>query len=139
MGQGDSPGRQHRAVKVFVDAIRFGPAYYRLLIDGRMVPGRLFGEPLEWSDDSRLLAAQEWLTTDDWEGPITRAVLIDVETWTIAPLKAVLKGFSESFRFEEGRFVYRKVFARTGEDAIVEAEVDMSDITNWVSLSVAEG
>lgn len=131
----ESPNSKHRAEKIFEDEIRFGPAYYRLRIDGKIVPDRIFGEPLKWSDDSRLLAAQEWLTTDYQNGPITRAVLIDVEAWSIAPLMVAKKGFAESFRFEGSRFIYRKKFFGSGEE--MEAEVDVPSITNWSSLAAS--
>ena len=124
---------KHRVEKIFEDEIRFGPAYYRLKIDDKMVPDRIFGEPLKWSDDSRLLAAQEWLTTDYQKGPVTRAVLIDVEAWSIAPLKVAEKGFAEEFRFEGLRFVYRKKFLGSGEET--ETEVHVPSINNWSSLA----
>jgi len=86
--------------------------YFRLRINGREIPHRIFGRPLTWSDDSSLCAAQEWLTTDYAAGPVTRAVLIKVASWEMATLPVVGKGFAESFQFDELRFHYRKLYSR---------------------------
>lgn len=61
-----SPNGIHSVEKILEGGIRFGPEYFRLRIDGRDVPNKIFGHPMAWSNDSRFLAVQEWLT----EGPI---------------------------------------------------------------------
>ncbi len=91
---------QHRAALHFEGEIRFGPEYFRLSVDGREVPHRIFGKPLCWSPDSRVVVAQEWLTTNYGEGPVTCAALVDVQAWAIARLEVAVKGFAEDFRFD---------------------------------------
>lgn len=124
-----SPSGKHRVEQVFEGDIHFGPDYFRLAIDGRSVPNRIFGRPLQWSADSRLLAAQEWLTTDYGSGPLTCAVLIDVEAWKIARLKVVQKGFAEDFRFEGAALVYFENFLAKGE--LHRVDVALSAIGEW--------
>ncbi|WP_052572413.1 hypothetical protein [Holophaga foetida] len=128
----DSPNGQFHANLTFAGEIRFGPIYYTLNINGRELAKRIFGDPLLWSPDSKLLAAQEWLTTEYGAGPITRAVLIDPTTWRIATLKVAEKGFAESFQFSGSTFIYRKVFTARGER--IELEVDLNSIHNWVNI-----
>lgn len=127
-----SPDGQHRADLRFEGEIRFGPEYFRLSIDARTVPNRIFGQPLQWSADSRFLAAQEWLTTDSAKGPITCAALIDVDAWKIARLQVLPKGFAEAFRFGDGVLVYRKTFAAQGIES--DAEVALGAIDSWQDI-----
>jgi hypothetical protein len=78
------------------------------------------------------LALQEWLTTDYHAGPITRVLLIDLETNRYSEFKAVEKGFAQDFRFAGNTFVYRKHFYARGE--VIPAEVDISTIMNWKKM-----
>lgn len=124
-----SPDQKHKAQLNLEGEIRFGPPFFKLVIDGIELSGRIFGAPLCWSDDSRYLAAQEWLTTDYQKGPITRVLLIDLEQGRVSEFKIVEKGFVEDFRFHGGTFMYLKNFQGTGRG--IETEVDISDIHNW--------
>ncbi len=131
-----SPDGTRRADLLFAGEIRFGPAFFRLSIGGRAVPHRIFGAPLCWSADARLLAAQEWLTTDYGTGPVTCAVLIDVAAWTIARQEVVVKGFAEDFRFgEDGVLHYAKVFPARGER--VQARAAPDALQRWVGIDAA--
>lgn len=127
-----SPNSAHTAELHYKGEIRFGPAYYELSIDGSPLKGKLFGSPLAWSQDSRYLAAQEWLTTDYGKGPITRAVLFDLQQDVFAPLKVADEGFAQDFTFSGSVFVYRKHFQGRGE--IIEAELNLANIRNWQGL-----
>jgi hypothetical protein len=124
-----SPNQKHNARLNYEGEIRFGPSFYRLEINGTELRRRIFGDHMIWSDDSMVLAAQEWLTTDYVKGPITRVLLIDVEPQRVAELEVVEKGFVEDFIFRDQVFIYRKSFKATGQS--VEAEVQISDIVNW--------
>lgn len=128
-----SPNGQFRVDLVFAGEIRFGPEYFHMKINEHDIPNRIFGSPLAWSEDSKFLAAQEWLTTDYGLGPITRAVLIDPLSWAIAPLKVAEKGFAESFKFDGPKFIYRKKYPARGEE--VECELDLNNKLNWCSIS----
>jgi hypothetical protein len=84
-----SPDHKHDAHFIYEGDIRFGPSYFKLEIDGKEIKGRIFGNVFCWSEDSRYLAVQEWLTLDYQHGPITRVVLIDIEA---GKLSAKAKG-----------------------------------------------
>ncbi|MDA8455695.1 hypothetical protein M4R22_13060 [Acidovorax sp. GBBC 3334] len=125
----------HRAALVFEGEIRFGPEYFRLSVDGRAVPHRIFGRPLQWSADSRFLAVQEWLTTDYGSGPITCAALIDPAGWKIARLAVHPKGFAAEFRFDGGLFRYRATFP--ARSAVREAAVELAALRSWEDIDAA--
>ena len=129
-----SPNQKHEARLSYEGEIRFGPPYFRLELNGKVLPGRLFGKEVCWSDDSKYLAAEEWLTTDYQIGPITRVLLIDVETNRYSEFKVIEKGFAEDFRFARDTFIYRKHFYGTGQ--VTEAEVDISRIINWKKIGL---
>lgn len=122
---------------MYTDDIRWGPPYYHLRLDGRLLADRIFGRPLRWSPDSRYLAAQEWLTTDEAKGPITRAVVFDVVERRWAALPATHKGFAESFEFAGDRFTYQEHYypahaSWPRRDLVVA--VDVTTITTWSTL-----
>ena len=122
---------------MYEDDIRWGPPYYRLRLDGRPLAGRIFGRPLRWSDDSRFLAAQEWLTTDYAKGPITRAVVFDVAQHRWAALPATHKGFAESFDFAGARLTYREHYypeRAPTPGRPDEVAIEVSTITTWTPL-----
>ncbi|MDX1366815.1 hypothetical protein [Pseudomonas sp.] len=124
-----SPNGTHTAVLHYGGEIRFGPEYHELSIDSYLLKGKLFGSVLAWSQDSRYLAAQEWLTTDYGTGPITRAVIFDLARSLYAPLKKTDKGFAQDFIFRGEAFIYKKHFHARGE--VVEVELNLTDIRNW--------
>jgi hypothetical protein len=127
-----SRNRKRRVEQFFEGEIRFGPEYFRLAIDGRVVPKRIFGKPFRWSSDSRLLAAQEWLAADYASGPVTCAALIDVQAWAIVRMETIQKGFAQDFRFEGDLFVYQKSFPAKSE--LIETMVVLSTIKGWKGL-----
>ncbi|WP_155724812.1 hypothetical protein [Stutzerimonas stutzeri] len=124
-----SPNGTHTATLHHSGEIRFGPEYYELSIDYHLLKGQLFGSALAWSQDSRYLAAQEWLTTDYGAGPVTRAVIFDLEHGTYASLKITDKGFAQDFIFSGEVFIYKKHFHARGE--VAEVEVSLANIKNW--------
>jgi len=125
-----SPDKLHTAELVYESEIRFGPAFYSLSIDHRLLNNRIFGNCLCWSFDSKYLATQEWLTTDYSEGPITRVLLIDIDRNRFVPLKNLHKGFVNGFTFENNLFVY----TRDAGGMVQEVEVNISDINTWEQL-----
>ncbi|SDP94459.1 hypothetical protein SAMN04489708_1638 [Paracidovorax cattleyae] len=129
-----SPDGAYRAALRFEGEIRFGPEYFRLSIDGREVPHRIFGRPLCWSPDSRVVVAQEWLTTDHGEGPVTCAALIDVQAWTIARLEVAVKGLAEDFRFDAQALRYRLRFPAMGE--VFDVAVETDAVHAWTGIDV---
>ena len=114
--------------------VRWGPPYYTLRLDGRPLAGRVFGRPLRWSADSRHLAAQEWLTTDEARGPITRAVVFDIAEHRWAALPATHQGFAERFEFAGDHFTYREHYY-AGQPPVPERAdeitVGISTLATW--------
>ena len=129
-----SPDGKHRAELTYDGEIRFGPVYYTLGLDGLKIRGRIFGQPLKWSDDSIYLATQEWLTIDYQQGPITRIALFDIPNKLISEFKTIVKGYAEQFVFEGNILIYRKSYQ--GEGIIKEVEVNISKIDNWKSIGL---
>jgi hypothetical protein len=95
----------------YLGEIRFGPAYYELLIGGVRVPARVFGENYLWTDNIGLLALQEWLSTSEATGPSTRLVVLDMRNKIeyrsnafpgfIRPTQLSLKEISYSIVYKE--------------------------------------
>ena len=96
------------------------------------MPNRTFGQPFQWSSNSRFLATQEWLTTHHGLGPITCAAIIDVDGWKIARLNVLQKGFAEDFRFEGATLLYRQNFLATGKT--LDASASLFTINDWQNI-----
>jgi hypothetical protein len=128
-----SPDGLCTATLLYEGEVRYGPRYYRLVLGGRPVSERLFGVSLEWSDDSRYLATQEWLSTDYAEGPRTRVLLFDTRLGLLASFRTVSSGFAEDFRFHASGLAYRKVWYASKGGA--DVEVDFKAIHNWQPAS----
>lgn len=127
-----SPDGKHRAELTPKGEIRFGPPFFFLSIDDIVISDRVFGKTLAWSSNSRYLAAEEWLTTLEKEGPLTRVFLLDVELRQAFGFPAIHKGFVEDFRFEGNALVYTEHYYGTG---IVRREkTDISTIDNWKKI-----
>jgi hypothetical protein len=72
-----SPDGSHVARLAMIGEIAWGPSYFALEIDDVSFVGRVFGDSLRWSDDSTMLAVEEWLTTERALGPVTQVTVID--------------------------------------------------------------
>jgi hypothetical protein len=112
--------------------IRFGPSYYSLHVRNLgALRNRLFGIPFLWSEDSRYLALQEWISTKESEGPWTRLLLIDFETQLGSQVSGAKSGFIVPARFESQKIVYVKTIDETS----TEYEVEIPSVHNWGKLS----
>ncbi|MEO8068346.1 MAG: hypothetical protein ABI599_11690 [Flavobacteriales bacterium] len=85
-----------------------------------------FGGTGKWLSNT-LYAAEEWLTTNRSEGPITRMVLIDASKKQFARFK-IVAGFINPQSLVGDTMTYLKDM-RTGGGA--ESEVTLSAIRNW--------
>jgi hypothetical protein len=124
-----SPDKIHQAKFIYESEIRFGPAYFRLEINGIQISGKLFGDKLFWSPDSKYLAVEEWMTTDYQKGPVTRLLLLDLENKKMSAFKIISKGFLRKVEFLNDRLIYIKEYTATGRGA--ESEVEYKNIKNW--------
>ena len=105
-----SPDGQMNVQYRFAGEIRFGPAYYTLRIDSLEFGQRLFGERGLWSPDSRYFAAEEWLTTDEKQGPHTRLLVIDMAVLSEYRGGEAINGYIEPERFEDTTLLYDKLY-----------------------------
>ncbi|WP_046006004.1 hypothetical protein [Pseudoalteromonas rubra] len=113
----------------FLSEIKFGPAYYTLIIAGKKVPNFFYGFTRSELLNGRYLAIEEWLTTDYQKGPITRVAIFDLENKLVTRLAAVNKGFVGNFKLENNTFTYNKTYHGNGK--VVESEVGWNLITQW--------
>lgn len=133
----ESPDRKHVATLTYDGEIRFGPPFFRLSVDGVELPERVFGEHVLWSENSVFLAAEEWLTTDESTGPLTRACLIEVSNGRIATFETAHKGLIREFRFEQGRLHYQQCYHAAAGESRQEMTVDIGAIDSWCSMRCA--
>ena len=126
-----SPDKKHKAILKYISEIRFGPAYYSLLINNKEIKDRIFGGRILFSKNSVYLATEEWLTTDYAKGPITRVFLFDVVNQKVSEFKVIEKGFTRDFRFDANLFIY----TRDSVGKKSEVEVDLTKINNWKPLN----
>ncbi len=96
-----SPDGSHDAVLVQAGQIRHSDLFwYRMELDGRKLGNFVCGGTPVWSADSRLLALDEWLSTDYSHGPETRVRIIDPATMQSAAGPAHPGAFVENMRFD---------------------------------------
>lgn len=108
--------------------IRFGPAYFDLLIDNSWIHDRTFGKNI-WTLDDYLLGAEEWLTTSERSGPLTRLVIFDIQRMRCSTMQRI-HGFVESVRIDSTKLIYvRKELSRSEE-----VEVNLAKISNWTPI-----
>ncbi|NPV08326.1 MAG: hypothetical protein HPY83_10260 [Anaerolineae bacterium] len=132
-----SPDGHHIARLRYAQEIRFGPACYNLSLDSYDFGRRIFGEPCLWSPDSSLVAVQEWLTADERRGPLTRLLLVDLESGLECAVSDASKGFLVPLRFEEGKLVYVRRYYTFGPPLTVEYERDLPGPCCWRGIGVA--
>jgi hypothetical protein len=103
-----SPDGKHLASLEYEGEIRFGPAYYRLALDQKLIAGEVFGREALWSEDSRYLAVQLWLSTEESEGPQTALICFDIAEHRRCQLSTARDGFIVPKRFEGETLIYTK-------------------------------
>lgn len=114
---------------IFEGEIRFGPDYYKIKLDGQLIPDRIFGFEFKWHPNSTFLALQEWLTTDYQKGPITTLTLIDLQKRKFARISTADKGFIKPIKFNNDVIIFEKEYLATGK--IIEFEIKLDEIKNW--------
>ena len=127
----ESPNRPIVGRLKYESEIRFGPRYYSLHIQNLgSLKRKLFGHSYLWSDDSRYIALQEWMTIKEADGPWTRLLLIDFQTNRGSYVASAKGGFIKPTKFENDKIVYSKEFQTTSN----EFEVAITSIGNWEHL-----
>jgi hypothetical protein len=131
------PDRRHIIEYLLLGEIRYGPAYYSLRLDRRIVADLVVGKEGLWLNDS-LYAAQEWLTTEERLGPNTRLLLIDTSNSVVSKFKVVEGGFVNSFELIDRVIRYRKRWHGNHGESVTEAEVRVEEIRNWTPIDFSE-
>lgn len=125
-----SPHEKHRCHFLLEGEIRFGPAYYRVELDGNVIEGKIFGYGCKWHPEEKYLALQEWLTIDYQEGPITALTLVDLLNGKMARISKAEKGFITPLKFENDFIIFEKEWtASLGQK--IECEISLKNIHNW--------
>lgn len=124
-----SPGKTHGFDFLYENEIRFGPAYFRVKLDGKVIVNKLFGDVFKWHPESKFLALQEWLTTDVRKGPFTALFIIDLEQRKFARVSKAEQGFIVPVKFENNIIVFNKEYY--GKGKTIECEIDLSKIEDW--------
>jgi hypothetical protein len=97
--------------------IRMGsPQYGELILDGKPIARSIEHESLTWSNDRRLLAAQQFVSGLD--GPRTRIVVFDAERRVELAATPAVDGLSDPIRFDDDVLVYRHWHHRRGEQEL---------------------
>jgi hypothetical protein len=97
--------------------VRMGsPQYGELILDGEPIARAIEYESLTWSDDRRLLAAQQFVSGRD--GPRTRIVVLDAERRVELVATPAVDGLCDPIRFEDDTLVYRHWQHRRGEQEL---------------------
>ncbi|NEM98650.1 hypothetical protein [Pontibacter burrus] len=124
-----SPGKNHGFDFIFEGEIRFGPCFYKIALDGVLIPDRIFGFEFKWDSNSKFLALQEWLTTDYRNGPITALTIIDLNTRKLARISKADGGFIKPLMFEDDKIIFEKEYL--AEAKKIEFEINLNNIKNW--------
>jgi hypothetical protein len=127
-----SPNGAHELLLDNVGEARFGPPYFALSIRGRSLASRYFGEPVKWSDDSCLVAVQEWLSLEYSAGPKTKLVLINAVTLKETDIVVVDGGFVRPTHFTDGKIASTGDYFGTGRQ--VDFEHEIPGESSWRSL-----
>lgn len=127
-----SPDNSYKAIFEYANEIRFGPAYYSLKVGDISFGERVFGNAFLWSPDSRFFAVQEWESTSEGQGPITRLLLIDIETRCECILSRADGGFIVPKQFDQDKLIYTKKYAGKGVEN--EFEIEFLALKRWENL-----
>lgn len=124
-----SPNKNHDFYFVREGEIRFGPSYYKIVLDGQTIEDRVFGLEFKWHPNSTFLALQEWLATDSEKGPITALTLIDLNLKKFTQISIANKGFIRPIKFGNNLIVFEKEYSAQGK--IIEYEIELESIKDW--------
>jgi hypothetical protein len=127
-----SPDNRHSAFLEYSGEIRFGPAFYTLVVDKLSFGRQVFGNKFLWSPDSRYFAIQEWETVSEALGPQTQLLLIDLETKRECVLSKVEQGFIIPKKFENDKLIYAKEYH--GQGIVKEFEIEFLTLDRWENI-----
>ena len=129
-----SPDGKSIASLQYEGEIRFGPAYYSLSLNGVKLLGRSFGLCALWSDDSKYIALQEWLSTAESQGPQTVLLCLEPHVWRQCRVSTAKDGFIEPLRFEGQKLIYVKEHNDMHGQRRNEFEIEFPSLPRWEAL-----
>jgi len=124
-----SPGKKHGFNFIHEGDIRFGPSYYKIELDGKLILDRYFGFEFKWHPNNKYLALQEWLTTDERKGPLTALTLVDLENRSLALTSKAEQGFIIPLEFRDNTIIFIKEYY--GNHKKEECEINIDNINTW--------
>jgi hypothetical protein len=113
--------------------IRFGPSYHYLYINDEFPEGRIFGDVIEHSPNSRYLALQEWFNIEEDKGPVTGVTLIDTEEWSCCTFNISHGKFVSGFNFKGECFLSFEEEYYPANKKILRT-FDLLEIDDWKPL-----
>ena len=105
--------------------IRFGPSYFDLWIDNAKLDNRNFGRSI-WLLDDCLFGAEEWLTTSERIGPLTRLVIFDLSKMKCVPFSRI-SGFPKDVKIASGNIKYIRDEYKSKKETLVP----LNSKTKW--------
>ena len=138
---GASPKRSVHVQLIYVDEMRFGPPYFALELNGRVLRRwgfrRYFGNACAWSSDRRFLAVSEWRSLSEARGPDTELRILDIQERREALVARSKGGFVEPIRFEGSvLFFVASAFNEKRQETAQAGQVDASALHGWRRLGV---
>jgi hypothetical protein len=126
-----SPDGKHLLSFRYIGDIRFGPSFYRLRIDGRLIKDQYFAHSYMWSSDARFLAVQKWLEINPHHGPHTAVMLIDLNRDVYTEIAKTYRGIASPVRFTKDSIEYSKEYIAPGLPPIFEERRLISELKEW--------
>ena len=130
-----SPDGNHKVEFFYDGQIKFGPTYYKIKLDGKLISNRIFGQEYKWDSNSEYIAIQEWLTSDYQIGPITTLTVIDPNNNLFSKIYMANKGFVSPLKFTGNRLQFKaEYFGEEIEERVEESFINIDTIQNWEKL-----
>lgn len=129
-----SPNGSGVVTLTYEGEIRFGPPYFALRINGKLLADRVFGESLVWSPDSQYFAAQEWLTISEADGPQTSLVCFQPTIEKQCKVSGIRGGFIKPKEFVGEKLIYLKELYSNGQYQTTEYEIEFKSLPRWEKL-----
>ncbi|MCJ8346183.1 hypothetical protein MJH12_11630 [bacterium] len=109
--------------------IRFGPAYYSLILHGNTVPSRIFGH--HYVVESNFLILEEWFNLEFKDDFITSLCVIDLEGLKYFNSKRVHSGFTTPISMDGKIVTFNRRYMR--KSIVEKFDIDISNVV-WKNI-----
>ena len=127
-----SPGNIYGFDFIYAGEVRFGPPYYYMVLQGKLILDKVFGFEFKWDADARYIAIQEWLLDEQPNGSLTALSIIDPMHQTICQVTPWEQGLVFPIDFKEDILSYEKEWGSNGH--LTQHQVKLTEIGNWTRL-----